>query len=413
MELKKFLDSSYTAYHTTENVCSMLEEAGFIQLYMGDNWQLERGGKYYITRNGSSVIAFYVGEYNVFNVCECHTDSPSLKIKGNKLVESEGLKRLNTEKYGGGLLYSFLDRQLKVAGRVLVDISDGVDQQLVVSDYNLVIPSLAIHHNPTANDSFSVNPQIDTLPLFTQGESQLYESLVDGKVWDADLYVVPADSSFESGVDSEFLCSARLDNLTSVYASVQGIINSSPQNIAVMACLDNEEIGSGTYQGAPSFIRQVLDAISDALDFTRAEELYATENGMVLSVDNVHAVHPAHPEKSDPLNRCHMNGGVVIKHHVNYATDGLTSALLKHMLDDMSIPYQDYYNKSDLRSGSTLGLVTARTLGMRACDIGIAQLAMHSACETCGVRDIESMQACITGFLSAYINGTEDVTIIL
>ena len=406
MNIRKFLDSSYTAYHTTENACQMLLEAGFIELDMGDNWQLERGGKYFVTRNGSSVIAFYVGEYNVFNVCECHTDSPSFKIKGSKLVESDGVRRLNTEKYGGGLLYSFLDRQLKIAGRVLLDTPDGVEQQLVVSDYNVVIPSLAIHHNPTANDNLALNAQIDTLPLFTQGETKLYESLVEGKVLDADLYVVPAGASFESGANDEFLSSPRLDNLTSVYAAVNGIVNATPQNIAVVACLDNEETGSGTYQGAPSFIRQVLDAISDALDLTRAEALYATENGMVLSVDNGHAVHPAHPEKSDPLNRCYMNGGVVIKHNVNYATDGLTSALIKHMLEEMSISYQDYYNKSDVRCGTTLGLLTARELGMKTCDVGIAQLSMHSACETCGVQDIEAMQGCITAFLSAELNGT-------
>ena len=413
MELKEFLDSSYTAYHATENACKMLEEAGFTELVLGDNWQLERDGRYYVTRNGSSVIAFAVGEYYVFNVCECHTDSPAFKIKGNKLVENEGVKRLNTEKYGGGLLYSYLDRQLKIAGRVVLENGDGVEPQLVVSDYNLVIPSLAIHHNPTANDSLALNPQVDTLPLFAQGEAKLYESLAEGKVLDADLYVVPATTCFESGVNNEFLCSARLDNLTSMYASVQAIISSSPQDIAVVACLDSEEIGSTTHHGSPNFIRQVMDAISDALDMTRAEELAATENGMVLSVDNGHAVHPAHPEKSDPVNHCYMNGGIVIKHHINYATDGITSAVLKHILEDMNIPYQDYYNRSDVRCGSTLGLVTARELGMKVCDIGIAQLAMHSACETCGIQDIQSLVFCLTGFLSAAITGIDGVEYLL
>ena len=408
MNLRKFLDSSYTAYHTTENACLMLQEAGFNRLTLGDNWQLERGGRYFVTRNCSSVIAFSVGDNNVFNICESHTDSPSFKIKGNKVIESVGVKRLNTEKYGGGLLYSYLDRQLKIAGRVLVEADLGVEQQLVVSDYNLVIPSMAIHHNPTANDSLALNAQVDTLPLFTQGETKLYESLAEGKVLDADLYVVPVSPAFESGANDEFLSSARLDNLTSVYASVKAIINAEPQNIAVVACLDNEEVGSGTRQGAPSFIRQVLDAISDALDMTRAETLYATENGMVLSVDNGHAAHPAHPEKSDPLNRCYLNGGIVIKHHVNYATDGLTSAVLKRMLDELGINYQDYYNKSDVRCGTTLGLATARELGMKVCDIGIAQLAMHSACETCGVEDVDSMEECLTAFLSAEISGTSD-----
>ena len=406
MNIREFLDSSYTAYHATANACAMLEEAGFVELTLGQPWQLERGGRYFVTRNGSSVVAFTVGYNNVYNVCVSHTDSPSFKVKGAKLVESEELKRLNTEKYGGGLLYSYLDRQLKVAGRVLVETIEGVAEQLVVSDYNVVIPSLAIHLNREANDTLSLNAQTDTLPLLAQGEADLYNSLTDGNVLDADLYVVPVAPSFYSGVNDEFLCGARIDNLTSVYTSLNAIINAEPQDIAVVACLDNEEIGSGTRQGAPSFIRQVLDAISDALDLTRAEATAACDKGMVLSVDNGHASHPAHPEKSDPLNRCRLNGGIVIKHHVNYATDGLSAALLKRLLDSAGVKYQDFYSKSDVRSGTTLGLATARELGMKTCDIGIAQLAMHSACETCGAEDIATMEQCLTDFLSADINGT-------
>ena len=407
MDIRKFLDSSYTAYHATENACAMLTEAGFIKLNLGDIWQLERGGRYFVTRNGSSVIAFSVGDNDVFNVCVSHTDSPAFKVKGNRLIDGVGIKRLNTEKYGGGLLYSYMDRQLKIAGRVLVETETGVEQQLVVSDYNVIIPSLAIHHNPTANDSLALNAQIDTLPIFTQGGAKLYPSLAEGKVLDADLYVVPVSPCFESGANDEFLSSPRLDNLTSVYASVKAIINTEPQDIAVVACLDNEEIGSLTRQGAPSFIRQVLDAIGDALDLTRAEMLCAKEQGMVLSVDNGHAVHPAHPEKSDTQYRCHLNGGIVIKHHVNYATDGLTSAVLKRLLNEIGVGYQDYYNKSDVRCGTTLGLAVARELGMKVCDIGIAELAMHSACETCGIEDIEAMEKCLTEFLATQISGTD------
>lgn len=407
MELKNFLNTSYTAYHTTANVCAMLIKQGFEQVALGDNWSLSRGGKYFVTRNGSSVVAFVIGSGDTFNICINHTDSPSFKIKGNKLVESEGLKRLNTEKYGGGLLYSYLDRQLKVAGRVLVESDNGVCQQLVVSDYNVVVPSLAIHHNPTANDSFAVNPQIE-LPLLAQGDVDLYASLTDQKVLDADLYVVPATQAFDSGVKGEFLCSSRLDNLTSVFTSVNALAECNPSGIAVVACLDNEEIGSGSRQGAPNFVAQVLNAIKCGMDWTEQQFVNACEQGMALSVDNGHASHPAHPEKSDPSNRVKLNGGVVIKHHVNYATDGLSSAILKSLLNSVEVKYQDLYNRSDLRCGSTLGLSTARQLGMKVCDIGIAQLAMHSACETCGTEDIANMQKCLTAFLSAEIKGGEN-----
>ena len=414
MTIQEFLNNSYTAYHATANAAAMLKANGFVELVhdgKSRKWNIERGGKYFVTRNGSSLIAFVVGKNNVFNVCESHTDSPSFKVKGGKLIESEGIKRLNTEKYGGGLLYSYLDRPLKIAGRVLVETKNGVSAQLVTSSYNVVIPSLAIHHNPTANDSLSLNAQNDTLPMLTQCECDLYKTLTDGKVLDADLFVVPDEKAFTSGVNGEFLSSPRLDNLTSVYTSLKAIATAKPQNIAVVACLDNEEVGSGTRQGSPNFINQVLDAIAEGLNLTYAEGLAARENGMVLSVDNGHAAHPAHPEKSDVTNRVHLNCGVVIKHHTNYATDGLTSAALKRLLNMAGVAYQDYFNRSDVRCGTTLGLATANRTGMKVCDIGLAQLAMHSACETCGARDLEDMEKCLKAFLSANICGTDEVSI--
>lgn len=402
MQLKEFLETSYTAYHTAVNVVKYLEANGFCRLAAGENWQLQTDGKYYVTRNGSSVIAFRLGSNKVFNICESHTDSPSFKIKGNKLAEGD-VSRLNTETYGGAILYSFFDRPLKVAGRLLVETDKGVEERLVTSVYDVVIPSLAIHHNPTVNEGVAFNTQSDTLPLFSQSEQELYSTLTDGSVLDADLFVTPSAQAFNGGVNGEFLCSARLDNLTSVYAGVNALVNCKPQCIAVAACLDNEEIGSGTRQGSPSFIDQTLNALSYALGMTESERLYARENGFVLSSDNGHASHPAHPEKYDVCNKTTLNGGVVIKHHVNYATDGLSSAIVKKLMKDNNIKYQDYYNRSNLRCGSTLGLSTARQLGMRVCDVGIAELAMHSACETCGTEDIAAMQSFMTAFLSSGI----------
>lgn len=414
MKLEEFLNTGYTAYHVTANAVAMLTNKGFKELTLDGNthkWNLQRGGKYYVTRNGSSIIAFVVGDNNVFNVCESHTDSPCFKVKGGKLIESEGLKRVNTEKYGGGLLYTYLDRPLKIAGRAVVETKTGVSQQCVVSDYNVTIPSQCIHHNPSANDSLTLNVQNDTLPILAQGDCDLYATLVDGKVLDADLYVVSGEKAFTSGVNGEFLCSPRLDNLTSVYCSANALIDAKPKDVAVVACLDNEEVGSNTRQGSANFLNQVLDAIAEGLGMSCVDSLAARENGMVLSVDNGHAAHPAHPEKSDPENRVYMNGGVVIKHHTNYATDGLSAAVLKRLLDMAKVKYQDSYNRSDVRCGSTLGLTTASRTGMKVCDIGIAQLAMHSACETCGSADVEEMSKCLKAFLSAEICGGNDVTV--
>lgn len=406
MTLHQFLNESYTAFHTTANVVKMLKENGFTELTLGEKLNIKRGGKYYVTRNGSSVIAFVVGNNNVFNIIGSHTDSPSFKIKGNKAVQSD-VARLNTEKYGGALLYAYYDRPMKVAGRLLVETANGVEARLAVSDYNVVIPSLAIHQNRGVNDNFAVNPQGDTFPLFASSAADVYSSLTDEKVLDADLYVVPATEAFTSGVSGEFLCSARLDNLTSVYTSVQGLIDCKPSSIAVVACLDNEEIGSGTRQGSPSFIDQTLNALSDGLNLTNAEKLAARENGIMLSVDNGQARHPAFPAKSDPEMYAVLGGGVTVKHHVNYATDGLTAAIVKKLLTDNGIEYQDLYNRSDRSCGSTMGLAASRILGIKTCDIGIAQLAMHSACETCAVKDIEAMQKCLKAFLSASINACE------
>lgn len=400
MNVKQFLTENYTAFHTVDKVCKTLVEAGFSQLNLGERWNLKTGDKRFVTQNDSSVVAFVVGKNGAFNVCESHTDSPCFKVKGTKVVCNGNVRRLNTEKYGGGLLYSFFDRPLKIAGRLLVETENGVESQLVASDYNVVIPSLAIHHNPTANDGVAFNLQNDTLPLFSQGKTDLYETLTDKKVLDADLFVVSATEPFVAGVDGEFLCSPRIDNLTSVFASVSALIRSNPQNVAVVACLDNEEIGSGTRQGSPDFLQSVLCAIENGLNFSDEQKTFARQNGMVVSVDNGHAIHPAHPEKSDPQQNVVMNGGVVIKHHPNYATDGLSSALFKKVMSYKQIPVQDYYNRSDVRCGSTLGLATSALLQMKTCDIGLAQLAMHSACETVGTKDVETMQNALELFLS-------------
>ena len=401
MKVQEFLKTSYTAYHTTQNVCDILKANGFVELSLGEKWNIAEGGKYFVTRNGSSVIAFVVGPNKVLSICESHTDSPSFKVKGTKLVVSEGAKRLNTEKYGGGLLYTYFDRPLKIAGRVLEKCENGVAQKLVASDYNVVIPSLCVHFNPAVNDGFAVNPQVDTLPLLAQSDVELYKTLTDGEVLDADLYVVPATEPFLAGVSGEFLCAPRIDNLTSVYTSVQALLNCKPQTIAMAVCLDNEEVGSGTRQGNPRFVSQVVDALCDALGMDVVARQNAIEGGMVLSVDNGHACHPAHPEKSDALYRAYLNKGIVIKHHTNYATDGLSSAIFKNILQNNGVAFQDLYNRSDMRCGSTVGLATARELGIKTCDIGMPQLAMHSACETCGTTDVDTMQQALTAFLNA------------
>lgn len=404
MDICSFLKKSYTAYHAVKNSEDFLLENGFERLELQDKWDVKMGGKYYVVKNGSAIIAFVIGENFAFNIAASHTDSPCLHIKGHETIPSAEGARLNVEMYGGLILYSLLDAPLKIAGRIIEKDGDKLVSRIIESNYNVTIPSLAIHHNPTVNNGMTLSVQKDMLPLIGDVDD-VYKTLTDGEIVDADLYVVPAQMPYYSGANNEYLSSPRIDNLTSVYASLTALASAKPQNIAIVACFDNEEIGNNTKQGAKSsLLKSVLDKITRGLGKTQDNFISACENGFLLSIDNAHALHPSYPEKMDIKERVYMNKGIVIKHHANYSTDGLSSAILKTLLDKNNVEWQDYYNNSDQRCGSTLGLPISAELSMKACDIGIAQLAMHSGTETLGTSDISKMQACIQAFLNSKIS---------
>ena len=412
MDIKSFLSTSYTAFHATANAVKMLEENGFSKIARGDGTKIKRGGKYYMTINDSAFIAFTVGVTEKgLNIACAHNDSPCLKIKGSKLIDNPEGKLINVEVYGGLLLYSMLDIPLKIAGRAFVKTENGVECKLVCSDFNVNIPSLCIHH-ADKEGGLKLNPQTDMLPLIGAADD-IYTALGITNVLDADLYVVSDVAPYYSGANGEYLVSPRLDNLTSTYSCVQGLITAEPKGISVIACFDNEEIGSGTKQGAVSvFLEETLRRVYNDLGYTENDFNAACANGLVLSIDNGHAMHQAHPEKSDVVNKVFLNGGIVIKHHANYSTDGKSSALIKAVLDKAEIPYQDYYNRSDIRCGGTLGLITSHQFAMDAVDIGLAELAMHSAIETVGAKDLARMTDCVKVFLSASFKNNENNTII-
>lgn len=395
MDLKEFLNTSYTGYHAVENGKKILADNGFCELNFGDNWLIERNKGYYFSVNDSSLFAFKVGEGNSFMIAESHTDSPCLKVKGNDLADSPEGKLLNVERYGGLILYSMFDIPLKIAGRILTKSENGLTKKLVVSDYFVNIPSLAIHHNPDVNQGFAPSVQRDMLPLL--GAVTDFSNLFVGEdIIDKDLFVVPAVEPFVGGVNGEFLSSPRIDNLTSVYTTLSALTQCQPHGVALACCFDNEEIGSGTRQGAnSSTLETVITKIAKGFGLSDAEIEKAKCNGFILSSDNAHATHQAHPEKSDPLSKVYLNKGIVIKHHSNYSTDGLSSAILKSILDQANVEYQDYYNNSDVRCGGTIGLVSSALTGMITADVGLAQLSMHSAIETVGMHDIDKMTACV------------------
>lgn len=409
--LTDFLKNSLTAHHAQDNVKTLLENNGFISLSETEDWDICQSGKYFVTR-GASLIAFTVGGLDNFSfkIAASHLDSPALKIKENPLIKTANCVCLNTESYGGGLWYTFFDRPLKIAGQIIVNDNGKIRAETVQSPFLVHIPSQALHINRGANDSFAVNVQTDLAPLLCLdgGDADFVRTLADGKeVLAYDLYAVNAQQPYVFGANDEFLASPRIDNLTSVYASVDGLLSHAESDgVCVAAFFHHEEIGSGTSQGAGGdFLENTLRRITYALRFDDIEFDKAMASSFLLSVDNAHAQHPHHPEKSDPTNKTKLGGGIVIKSHAKgaYITNALTSAVVKKIFDTAGVTHQTFYNRSDMRSGSTLGVAALQRTGIYGADIGLAQLAMHSACECFALSDFEELRNGITAFFSSDI----------
>lgn len=416
--LKNYLNTSYTAYHAVENAAKALSDNGFERIYESEIWRISEGGKYYVTRAGASLIAFTVGRdpFSELKIVASHADSPALKIKENPLMKDSTFIRLNVEKYGGAILYSFLDRPLKIAGRLITKKDGKLTAKTAVSDYSVIIPSLAIHMNRGVNDGFAINPQVDLCPLMGlvgSGDVDLYQTLTDDEVADADLYLVNADTCTDIGVSRELISAPRVDDLTSVFASVKAICSAFvTSGINVCAIYNSEEIGNATATGAEGdFTEAVLNRIRASLGKTEDEYYAALARSFLLSVDVAHSVHPNHPEKSDPTNRPVLGGGVVIKYNAggSYVTDGLSSAFIRSVFDGADVPYQTFHSRSDMPCGSTLGRSFLTRTGMKGCDIGIPQLAMHSACETFAKSDVTALYNGITAFYSTDVSSLSDI----
>ena len=417
-QLFDFLANSYTSYHVAENAKAYLCDYGFVQLPETEDWELEEGGKYFLVRGGA-VIAFTIGNMDDFSfkIVASHTDSPALKLKENAIMKTEAYQKLNVEQYGGGIWYSFFDRPLKIAGAVVTEENGKISRETVVSDYTVVIPSVAVHMNRGVNEGFAVNAQTDLLPLLSlQGGENYLQRLADGNVVSADLYLVNAESPYTFGINNEFVASPRIDNLTSVFASLEALTaHAESGGICVAALFDNEEIGSHTMQGAGGdFLENTLRRITYSLKLDENEFYKAVAGSFMISLDNAHAVHPNHPEKSDPTNRPVLGGGVVIKSHASkaYTTDAMSAAVVKTVLEKAGVKYQSFFNRSDVRSGGTLGVISQSRMSMLCADLGLAQLAMHSACECFATADYEEITNGLTAFYSSDISikdGTANV----
>ncbi|MEA5136294.1 MAG: M18 family aminopeptidase [Candidatus Fimivivens sp.] len=401
--LLSFIEKSPTSFQAVQNTIELLSEQGFERLDESVSWNLVEGGRYYVTRNESAIIAFRIPckSYRGFQIISSHGDSPSFKVKENPEIRVENhYVKLNVEKYGGMICAPWFDRPLSVAGRVVVETDSGLETRFIHIDRDLlIIPNLAIHMNREVNDGYTFNLQKDLLPLWSDGHSK--ESFLEllakevnvqpNQIKGSDLFLYNRMRGSIWGTESEFISAPRLDDIECAYASLQGLLQSNgSDSVAVHCMLDNEEVGSASKQGAAStFLSNVLHRINSAMG--RSEEAYmmSLSNSFMISADNAHAVHPNYADKTDPTNRPFINEGIVIKHSANqkYTTDAVSDAVFRCICESVEAKYQHFHNRSDMLGGSTLGNISNAQVALNTVDVGLPQLAMHSPYETAGVRD--------------------------
>ncbi len=407
LDMMDFIARSPSSFHAAANLEAMLSEAGFEVLSEHDCWDLKRGGSYCVTRNGSAILAFRIPEQpqGGFLIASAHSDSPTFRLKRSPELKDRNYLRLNVEKYGGSIFSPWLDRPLSVAGRLMVQEGDQVTTRLVDIGRDLVlIPNMAIHMQREMNDGIALNPQVDMLPLLGQSEetgtmdrlAAEAAGVAPEAVLDSDLYLYLREHGHVWGAEEEFISSPRLDDLQCAWSAVQALIKArNPRCIAVAAIFDNEEVGSGTKQGADSsFLQDVLTRIAGSLGWDAQRYQAAVASSLMLSADNGHARHPNHPEKADDVNYPTLNGGVVVKYSANqkYCTDAVSGGLFRLICQRAGVPVQTYHNRSDVLGGSTLGNISTTHVSLNTVDIGLAELAMHSPMETGGVLDTAWMQ---------------------
>ena len=398
--LVNYISDSPTAFQAVENLAKELDTLGYERLSEDKPFNVEKGHKYYVTRNGSSIIAFNVGKtLNTpkFKIVASHSDCPSFKIKPNGLLKDAKYTRLNTEVYGGPILSTWFDRPLGIAGRLIVKDND----EIKVLNYKsakdfCMIPSVAIHMNRDINNGYKYNAQVDTIPLVNADKDfdlkkYLASEVSVNEVLSYDLFLYPMERGYV-WANGQYFSSSHIDNLECAYTSMMAFEDTfDDEAINVCVVFDNEEVGSLTMQGANGdFMRLTLERIAKDLDFAYET---AVARSMMVSADNAHATHPNHGEKADATNRPYMNEGIVIKYNANqsYTSDALSSAVFSEILKANDVPFQYFTNRSDMRGGSTLGNISNAQVSMVALDIGLPQLAMHSCFETAGVKDAEYM----------------------
>ena len=414
--LFSYIAACPTAFQAAAHTAALLEAEGYRLLRETEEWTLEPGGRYYVMRNGSSLIAFRLpkGRPVGFMMTAAHGDSPTFKIKENAELTGENETRLSVEGYGGMLCASWMDRPLSVAGRAMVRTENGVAMHLIdLHDDLALIPNVAIHMNRDANNGAKYNFAVDMQPLYGEKggfRRRIAEAagVAEEDLLTHDLFLYNPQPGVEWG---GYISAPRLDDLQCAFAALQGFLTAGESQSAAVYCLfDNEEVGSQTKQGAAStFLRETLERICDALGLTLRT---MAAGSFLLSCDNAHAVHPNHPEYADKNHAVRMNGGVVIKYNASqrYTTDAVSAALFQTVCEAAGVPFQRYANRPDMAGGSTLGSIANTQVSLNMADIGLAQLAMHSAFETAGAEDTAHMVQALKTFFGMTLRSGGDGT---
>jgi len=423
-EVIEFIDESPSTYHVVKNCSDILDENGFERIMPREKWEIKKGGKYFLKKSSSTIIAFTVGEdfdvKNGFKIFGAHTDSPCFRIKPNPEIVTENVVRLNTEVYGGPILSTWFDRPLSIAGCVIVKGENSFFPRTVkikIDEPLLTIPNLAIHQNREVNNGVKIDKQNDVLPVISlinknfEREGYLERVILEKTgikkedIIDFDLYLYATEKGCLLGANEEFMSSPKIDNLASVYTGLIGLLEAeeNQDRINIFVAFDNEEIGSATKQGADSnYLLNTLERISLALGLSRGDFLQMLESSYILSADAAHAAHPAHLGKTDPTNRGRINEGISIKISAKqkYTSDGYSIAVIKQLIEGTEIQIQPFVNESNELGGSTIGPISSTHLDIDGVDLGVPMFAMHSVRELCGIFDVFYLKELAKEFFS-------------
>lgn len=462
-ELIDFLNASPTAFHAVDEAKKRLKKTGFEQVSEREDWNLEPGKKYFFTRNYSTIVAFAIGRRyvagNGFHIIGAHTDSPCLKLKPTSKVVKGGYLEVGVQTYGGGLWHTWFDRDLTIAGRLIIkekkDDTFSYTHKLVhIEEPIMRIPTLAIHLDRGVTDGFKVNTQSHLVPVLatsvkaelqkleeqngptedkmkTDGiephekrsidnrkhHSVLLQLIADNagckpdEICDFELQLCDTQPSIIGGALKEFIFSGRLDNLCMSFCSLKALIDSTSYldeetGVRMVALFDHEEVGSNSAQGAGSPV--MFDALSRITSsfISSNEQLLekAIQRSFLVSADMAHAIHPNYMDKHEDNHQPRLHGGLVIKHNANqrYATNAITSFIFREIAERHGLPIQDFVVRNDMPCGSTIGPILASGVGIRTVDVGAPQLSMHSIREMCAVDDAKHSYEHFKAFLNEF-----------